>query len=163
MDLTGCNIQLHWIYLHGPPSEYSGDPEFYNATFMQYLKQHDITYKARPARRHKKKQVSSNQGTPRSSSLLAVWFLILNPVQYIAGCRAFLKSFLMQLFSKICCTEFVSWPHFNKHVSTNLPSQVYLSDSSLQPYAELMLKKSLVEPYLASSKQDTPICSVIRF
>jgi hypothetical protein len=54
MDLTGCNIQLHWIYLHGPPSECSGDPEFDNPTFIQYLKHHDITYKARRARRHNK-------------------------------------------------------------------------------------------------------------
>jgi hypothetical protein len=54
MYLTGCNIQLHWIYLHGPPSECSGDPEFDNAAFIQYLNHHDITYKARPARRHNK-------------------------------------------------------------------------------------------------------------
>ena len=49
MDLTGCNIQLHWIYLSGPASECSGDPEFDNATYMQYLKHHGITYKSRPA------------------------------------------------------------------------------------------------------------------
>jgi hypothetical protein len=48
-------------------------------------------------------------------------------------------------------------------MATNLPSQVYLSDSSLQPYAKLMLNKLLVEPYLAFSKQDTPIYSIIRF
>jgi hypothetical protein len=54
MDLTGCNVQLNWIYLDGPPSECSGDPEFDNATFMKYLKHHDITYKALPARRHNK-------------------------------------------------------------------------------------------------------------
>ena len=54
MDLTGCNIQLHWIYLNGPPSECSVDLEFDRATIKKYLKQHGITYKARPARRHNK-------------------------------------------------------------------------------------------------------------
>jgi hypothetical protein len=34
-------------------TECSGDPEFDNATFMQYLKHDDITYKTRPARRDK--------------------------------------------------------------------------------------------------------------
>jgi hypothetical protein len=54
------------------------------------------------------KQVSYNQGTVRSSSLLVVWFLILNPVQCIAGYPVFLKSLLIQPFSEIICTEFVS-------------------------------------------------------
>jgi hypothetical protein len=54
MDLTGSNLQLSWIYVHGPPVECSGDPEFDNSTFRQYLKQHDVIYKARPARRHNK-------------------------------------------------------------------------------------------------------------
>jgi hypothetical protein len=54
MDLTGCNFQKHWLYIHGPPSECSGDPEFDNSTFRQYLSHDNISYKARPARRHNK-------------------------------------------------------------------------------------------------------------
>jgi hypothetical protein len=54
MDLAGCNFQKHWVYIHGPPSECSGDPEFDNSTFRQYLSHHNVIYKARPARRHNK-------------------------------------------------------------------------------------------------------------
>jgi hypothetical protein len=68
MDLTGCNFQKHWVYIHGPPSECSGDPEFDNSTFRQYLSHHNISYKARPARRHNKLDLS-NLGMHTSSYL----------------------------------------------------------------------------------------------
>jgi hypothetical protein len=54
MDITGCMFELCWIYIHGPPAECSGDPEFDNSSFRPYLERHDIIYKPRPARRHNK-------------------------------------------------------------------------------------------------------------
>jgi hypothetical protein len=54
MDVAGCVFESIWIYVHGPPLECSGDPEFDNSTFKSYLERHHISFYPRPARRHNK-------------------------------------------------------------------------------------------------------------
>jgi hypothetical protein len=54
MDAVCCMFESIWIYIHGPPLECSGDPEFNNPTCRSYLERHNISFHSRPARRHNK-------------------------------------------------------------------------------------------------------------
>jgi hypothetical protein len=105
VDLTGCNFQKHWVNIHGPPSTCSGDPEFDNSTFRQYLSHYNMRYKARPARRLKK--TGFVQSGHASIKILAriLALDVRQGVPQVSRGVAFLRYFCMLYFSAMFCTE----------------------------------------------------------
>jgi hypothetical protein len=119
-DLTGCNFQKHWVYIHGPPSECSGDPEFDNSTCRQYLSHHNVTYKARPARRHNKTGLS-NLDTRLSNCLQGDSPLIYAKVCHrFPAASHFLRSLNTLYSSELFCKEVVPLDPLRKHVVISL-------------------------------------------
>ena len=54
METMKNSVERYWICIHGAPSTVSGDDAYDKPNFHKFLKQHNITYKPRPARRHNK-------------------------------------------------------------------------------------------------------------
>lgn len=48
------SVECDWIYAHGAPGALSADDAYDKPEFHQFLKQHNIQYRPRPARRHNK-------------------------------------------------------------------------------------------------------------
>ena len=58
--------EIYWFNVHGSPTKVSGDPEFDNKEFRNFLESKDSEFNPRPARRHNKvRSVESSNGTIR--------------------------------------------------------------------------------------------------
>lgn len=54
METMKSSVERDWICIHGAPHALSGDDAYDKPNFHKFLKQHNITYRPRPARRHNK-------------------------------------------------------------------------------------------------------------
>ena len=54
METMKSSVERYWICTHGAPHALSGDDAYDKPNFHEFLKQHSITYRPRPARRHNK-------------------------------------------------------------------------------------------------------------